>query len=545
MAYSIARNGEKFELPTDEEYRAEYERLRFLVEKQRFLGREIVVVMGLGFVGAVMAAVVADAEDNRGKPSKFVIGVQRPSTRSFWKTVVLNQGVSPVKSEDPEVDSIIRRCVLDKKTLVATYTEKVLELADVVVLDVQCDYTKQSLGDVMTGTVDMAELEKTFHQVGERIQPNTLVLIETTVPPGTTEQVAYPVIKKSFERRGIKTEPVLAHSYERVMPGRNYVSSVRNFWRVCSGINAVAKSRVVQFLSEVINTKEYPLTVLDRPIESEIAKIVENSYRAAILAFMDEWSTFTEQNGADIVKIINAIRVRPTHSNIMFPGPGIGGYCLPKDGALAIWAQKHIFGRDERLLKITAQSIDINDTRALRAVQLTREALRDMGQPVSSAEVLVLGASYKEDVGDTRNSGAEMIVRGLAELGVEIRVHDPYVDNWAEFESPEDNSNSGHGREPFFKNQEKLRDLQITRDLKAALNGVDAIIFTVRHRQYLNLDPDETVRLAGKPIAIIDGFGLLDDKRIRRYLDLGCAVRGLGRGHIARMQKPMDNRGCR
>ena len=80
--------------------------------------------------------------------------------------------------------------------------------------------------------------------------------------------------------------------------------------------------------------REFPLTVLDRPIESETAKIVENSFRATLLAFMDEWSIFAERNGVDIVKVIKAIKMRPTHNNIMFPGPGIGGYCLPKDGGL-------------------------------------------------------------------------------------------------------------------------------------------------------------------------------------------------------------------
>jgi UDP-N-acetyl-D-glucosamine dehydrogenase len=95
-----------------------------------------------------------------------------------------------------------------------------------------------------------------------------------------------------------------------------------------------ARERVTSFLTGVLNTRDYPLTVLNQPIESETAKIIENSYRATILAFMDEWSLFAERNGVDLKCVIEAIRVRPTHSNLMFPGPGIGGYCLPKDGGL-------------------------------------------------------------------------------------------------------------------------------------------------------------------------------------------------------------------
>jgi nucleotide sugar dehydrogenase len=299
--------------------------------------------MGVGFVGAVMAGVVADSLDKAtGKPGKFVIAMQRPSARSFWKIPYLNLGLPPVQSEDPEVEAIIRRCVLDKRTLTATFTYDALSLADVVVVDVQCDYVKDKLGDMRQGHADIAALEESFKVIGERIPPNCLILIETTVPPGTTERIAYPIIKNGLMARGSSQEPLLAHSYERVMPGRHYVASVRDFWRVCSGINDRARERVVRFLSEVLNVEKYPLTVMDRPIESETSKIVENSYRATILAFMDEWSLFAERNGIDLVKVIQAIKVRPTHSNILFPGPGIGGYCLPKDGALGIWACENL-----------------------------------------------------------------------------------------------------------------------------------------------------------------------------------------------------------
>ena len=117
---SISPSGEEFPLPTTKDYQAEFARLSKLAAKQRQAGKEIVVVVGLGFVGAVMAAVVADATDKKGRATKYVIGMQRPSTRSFWKICLLNRGVSPVKAEDPEVERIIARCVKEKQTLVAT-----------------------------------------------------------------------------------------------------------------------------------------------------------------------------------------------------------------------------------------------------------------------------------------------------------------------------------------------------------------------------------------------------------------------------------------
>jgi len=535
--YSVSPNGEKFPLPKPEDYKAEFESIKKRVEKERAKGREIVVVMGVGFVGAVMAAIVADTVDKKGKPSKFVIGMQRPSARSFWKIPMLNRGVSPVKAEDPEVDPMIARCVKEKKTLMATYTYDVLKLADVVVVDVQCDYIKEELGNVRAGQTDMAALEASLAVIAEHIPPEALVLIETTVAPGTTEQVAYPIMKKAFRKRGIKSDPLLAHSYERVMPGRNYVASIRDFWRVCSGINEQARKRVVKFLTEVLNTEKFPLTVMDRPIESETAKIVENSYRATILAFLDEWSLFAERNGVDLVKVIKAIKMRPTHSNMIFPGPGIGGYCLPKDGGLGVWAYKHILGFEDDIFRITPMAIDINDTRGLHVGQLTRDALRNMGKPIAATDVLVLGAAYREDVGDTRYSGSEIVIRKLAEMGAEIRVHDPYVEHWWEFEQQDSYPAEGQSKAQFFRNQEKLKEIRIEQNLDKALKGAEAVILAVPHSAYLDLDPDMVVKKIGQPAAIIDCFGILSDEKIRRYFQLGCEVKGLGRGHIQRIKE--------
>jgi len=477
------------------------------------MNREIVVVMGVGFVGAVMAAIVADTVDKKGKPSKFVIGMQRPSVRSFWKIPLLNRGVSPVKAEDPEVDPMIARCVNEKKTLIATYTYDVLKLADVVVVDVQCDYLKEDLGNVRSGETDMAALEASLHVIAEHIPADALVLIETTVAPGTTEQVAYPIMKKVFRKRGIKSDPLIAHSYERVMPGRNYVASIRDFWRVCSGINEKAKKRVEKFLTEVLNTEKYPLTVMDRPIESETAKIVENSYRATILAFLDEWSLFAERNGVDLIKVIKAIKMRPTHSNMIFPGPGIGGYCLPKDGGLGVWAYKHILGFEDDIFKITPMAIDINDTRGLHVGQLTRDALRNMGQPIAGADILILGAAYREDVGDTRYSGSEIVIRKLAEMGAEIRVHDPYVEHWWEFEQQDTFPGVGQSKARFFRNQDKLKEIHVQQNLNKALKDADAVIMAVPHKAYLDLDPAKIVKTSGSQLQSLTVSGYCQMKR--------------------------------
>ncbi len=472
------------------------------------------------------------------------------------------------------------------------------------------------------GHAEIKALEESLKVIGEKIAPHCLVLIETTVPPGTTEYVAYPILKKAFEARGLgkgrtsevgdrkseekpeavgdisdieplasdlglhvsdlrpqasdfgppdsdpeppiadlgpltsdlglrvsdlqprtsgAAEPLLAHSYERVMPGRHYVASIRDFWRVCSGVNAEARDKVVRFLGNVLNVEKFPLTVLDRPIESETAKIVENSYRATILAFLDEWSRFSERNGVDLIKVIEAIKVRPTHDNMIFPGPGIGGYCLPKDGGLGVWAYNTLMGFEDDIFKITPLAIDINDTRSLHVAQLVRDALRNMGRIVAASKVAVLGASYRQDVGDTRYSGSEIIVRKIAEMGGDVVVHDPYVKHWWEFEKQESYPAPGKSWARFFRNQQHLSDLKMAEDLASALAGVDAVVLAVPHQSYKTLMPDQVVAMVGGSAAIVDCFGLLDDDQIRRYFELGWEVKGLGRGHVQRIKKQVKN----
>jgi nucleotide sugar dehydrogenase len=539
--FSVNPSGEKFALPGEDEYQFEQERLTKLAEQAHNEGKEVVVVMGLGFVGAVMAAIVADTVDDKGKPSKFVIGCQRPSVRSYWKIPMFNRGISPVKAEDVEVEVLINRCVNEKKTMVATFNPDCLKLADCVVVDVQCDYKKTELGNMRTGEADMDALEATMRTIGEKIQPHCLVLIETTVAPGTTEFVALPILKKEFTKRNIYSTPLLAHSFERVMPGKEYVSSIRDFWRVCSGCTQEARERVEKFLTEVLNTKDFPLTVMDRPIESETTKIVENSYRATILAYLHEWSLFAERNGVDLIKVINAIKMRPTHNNIIFPGPGVGGYCLPKDGGLGYWAYRHILGFEDgdELFKITPTAIDINDTRALHVAELVRDGLRNMGRYIAGAEVLICGASYRQDVGDTRYSGSELLVRKLSQMGAEVHVHDPYVDHWYELESQEDYPAPGQSWKRFFRNQDQLANIHVEKDLSKSVKGREAIVLAVPHKQYLHLSPDELFQWVGAPFAIIDAFGILNDKDITRYFELGCEVKALGRGHIQRLKKEL------
>jgi UDP-N-acetyl-D-mannosaminuronate dehydrogenase len=160
-----------------------------------------------------------------------------------------------------------------------------------------------------------------------------------------------------------------------------------------------------------------------------------------------------------------------------------------------------------------------------------------MGHYIAGADVLICGASYRQDVGDTRYSGSEMVVRKLTEMGAEMRVHDPYLDHWFELEQQDVYPAPGHSWSRFFHNQEGLKDMRVQKDLATALSHAEAVILAVPHEHYLDLDPAQIVKWAGGPLAVIDCFGILSDEKIRRYFELGCEVKALGRGHIQRIKE--------
>ena len=505
---SIAPDGKKYPLPTEQENEKEREILKQITAEQRKLGRKIVAVQGLGFVGCVMATVVADATDKDGNPYYFVHGHQRASKRSYWKVPVINSGVPPVASSDPEVPQIFHRTVVEKKNFRATSEESVYGLVDVVVVDIQLDATKPSFGEAEKGYCDLLAFREGIRTLGQHIRPDCLVLVETTVPPGTCEKVVKPILEEEFTKRGIDVAanpPLVAHSYERVMPGAKYVASIRDFWRVFSGVNEKSIELCREFLSNCLNVEEYPLTQLDSTNASELAKTMENTYRAVNIALTLEWARFAEQIGVDIFKVRDAIRKRKgTHDNLLRPSLGVGGYCLTKDPVLANWAMQTLFGL-EGSLEMAIRSVNINDTMPLHTIEIIKREFESL----SNLKVAVLGVSYLENVGDTRHSPSKTLVEFLRKEFATALTHDPYVEAWPE-----------------------LDESKVESDLNAVLPGADVVIFAVGHDQYKGLKPAEVVAMCGTKPLIVDCSNFLSDATIAEYKKLGCKVRGVGKGHI-------------
>ena len=326
--------------------------------------KPVIAVQGLGFVGAVMSLVCANAIDG----DYAVIGVDLPRKDTFWKIKSINEGLFPVIASDPKIEEFYN-IAKQKGNLLATFDSYAYTKADVIIVDINLDVAKESdfYGELNDFEVDLTAFKKAMKAIGDNCKEDVLILIETTVPPGTSKKVAYPIIKECLIKRGLSVDKFkLGHSYERVMPGPNYIDSIQNFYRVYSGINEKSADSVEQFLKTIISTKEYPLTRLGSTNATEMAKVLENSYRAMNIAFAVEWSRFAEESGVNLYEVVDAIRKRPTHKNLMYPGIGVGGYCLTKDPLLASWSKQNLFEAKEGLGQ-SIKGVQINDKMPLYA----------------------------------------------------------------------------------------------------------------------------------------------------------------------------------
>ena len=465
-------------------------------------GKKVVVVQGLGFVGAVMGLVVANALTEE----YAVIGIDLPTPASYWKIRSINEGVFPVIASDPKIE-LYYQAALQKKNYYATYDSYAYSKAAVIVVDINLDVKKQSSAksDLEGYSVDLTPFKKAIEAIGTHCKEDVLVLVETTVPPGTAQKIVRPLLEESLAKRGLSSSKLkVGHSYERVMPGPKYIDSIQNFYRVFAGTDEKSAEAVEVFLRTVIRTDEYPLTKLGNTNATEMAKVLENSFRAMNIAFMVEWSRFAEEAGVDIYEVVNAIRMRPTHKNIMLPGLGVGGYCLTKDPLLASWARMNLFGSTEKLGQ-SEKGVGINDKMPLYAFEFLQSQYNGS---LAGKKVLLLGVSYLNDVGDTRYTPVEGFYNELEIAGCEITLHDPHVKYWEE------------------------KDLWINQQLNELLEqSYELIVITTGHKDYRSnavlLD-----KIKQRPACLIyDTIGVLTNEEIKS-LSEKHTVKVVGRGDL-------------
>lgn len=465
-------------------------------------GRKVVVVQGLGFVGSVMGLVVANALTEE----YAVIGIDLPTPFSYWKIQSINEGIFPVIADDPKIGLFYNKA-REKKNLYATCDAYAYSKADIVVIDINLDVKKKSTGNGLLEdyTVDLSPFKKAVAGIGAYCKPDVLVLVETTVPPGTTQKVVRPILEESLQKRGLPTDQLkTGHSYERVMPGPKYIDSIQNFYRVFSGTDEASAEATEKFLRTVIRTDEYPLTRLGNTQATEMAKVLENSYRAMNIAFMVEWSRFAEEAGVNLYEVVNAIRMRPTHKNIMLPGLGVGGYCLTKDPLLASWAKMNLFGSAEPLEQ-SETGVHINDQMPVFAFQYLQSQYEGS---LKGKKVLLLGVSYLNDVGDTRFTPVQGLYERLCDAGCDVVLHDPHVMLWEE------------------------KGLRVNNDLDEVLEQpYDIVVISTGHKDYRN-NPKLINKLLGHTASFVyDTIGVLSNDEINALKEKHI-VKVIGRGDL-------------
>jgi UDP-N-acetyl-D-glucosamine dehydrogenase len=460
------------------------------------VSRQRVCVQGLGYVGAAMAVACARVGAQAcGKPYFDVVGLDLDTASGRQRIDAINSGTFPFETTDQHLLAETEAAV-KAGNLRASSDASVIADSDIVVVDVHFD-----IGDLQPDTlVDFAPFRQAIRTIGERIAPDALVVVETTVLPGTCERVVRPELDLALERRGLPRGGILlAHSYERVMPGADYLASITDYWRVFAGETKAAGDACEAFLSKVIKTADFPLTRLDSLTASEVAKVLENTYRAVNIAFIDEWTQFAERIGVDLFQVVNAIRLRPTHSNIRQPGFGVGGYCLTKDPLFGPLAARELFGLPELSFSFSQLAVAVNQHMPLHVLAKIRSGV---GGSLSGKSILLAGVSYRADVGDTRYSPAETLSRAAREEGAILTFWDPLLSCWEEMDAP------------------------VARTMTACPD-VDAVVFAVAHKEFRDIQPEAW--LSGRAPLIIDANDVLTPDQRAAFVTR-CTLQCVGRG---------------
>jgi UDP-N-acetyl-D-glucosamine dehydrogenase len=388
-----------------------------------------VVVIGQGYVGLSVAAAAA-------KAGMRTIGVDLDPER----VASLTAGDQVV----PGVDDDLFAGAFATGRLGFTTDAAVVSDADVVLICVPTP--------LIDHRPDLAAIEGAGAAVGRHLTPGTLVILESTTYPGTTEQVLAPLLELGGRIAG--EDLLLAYSPERINPG-DHAHGFAGVPRVVGGLTPPCTEAAAAFYGRLVDVVH--------PVSScraaELAKLLENTYRLVNIALVNEMAQLCADQGIDTWEVIDAAATKPFGFHAFYPGPGVGGHCIPLDPAYLTWQSRRDTGRPFRLVELAK---DINDQMPSYTARRIMDALNRRGIPVKGAKLLALGVTYKPDVGDVRESAAIQVLAHLSSWGAKLSFHDPFVTAIDE-----------HGI--------KLRRRRLTEDL---VRAADAVLLLTPHATY-------------------------------------------------------------
>ncbi len=477
----------------------------------RAQGQEVIVVLGLGFVGTAVSANLARTR-TKSKTTFFVIGIDQDTPPGREKVARMNAGRSPTYASDPNLEAVFTESGREGN-LVASTDPHAIALADVIVSCIQLDVVRTS-GQTDVLSCPTGGYAEALRMVGRHMRPGALVCVESTLPIGMCDRVLYPALCEGQKSAGVDVRanpPRLAYCYERVMPGPDYLDSVNNYWRAYAGVDAKSADGARDFLSKYVNVEKYPLWRHKSTRAAEMSKLLENSYRATNIAFIEEWARLAEGAEVDLFDVVRSVRVRKgTHDNMMLPGLGVGGYCLTKDALLAAFGAQSILGIDAAL-PFSRRAILTNEKMPLRAVELVQ---RHLGTKLNGKTAVMYGVTYRAGVADTRSSPTETVGRGLMELGARVRAHDPLLTTWDE-----------------------LPDVPLVADPAEALTGAEIVVICLPDSYYRTTIAPLLAERLQRGAVVIDPWNQVGDEIAGVLARRGVPVEVFGRGDMPRVDE--------
>ena len=342
-------------------------------------------IVGMGYVGNALAQVIAKARFS-------VLGIVRDTEKA---NLINNQKVKRIKAT-AEINSIAN--------------------CDIILVCVQTPI-------FVDKTPDLSFIKKAIIQISQYLRKGQLIIIESSVPVGTTKNVILPILQKSGLIAGV--DFFLGYSPERVDPG-NKKFTLKDIPKVVSGYDKKSKDLVAKFYANVLR-KVVPVSSLET---AEMVKLLENTFRLVNISFINELAEYTKSLGVDISETISAASSKPFGFLAHYPGPGVGGDCIPVVPYYILDDAK----KRGINLKLLEQAGIINDDRPRKVAQRTLEVLKKTKMK-NKRKVLLVGVSYKPDVNDIRESPALRIWEILTRRGISVSYHDPFVPNINGFSS--------------------------------------------------------------------------------------------------------------
>jgi UDP-N-acetyl-D-mannosaminuronic acid dehydrogenase len=423
-------------------------------------------VIGLGYVGLPVACEFA-------RIGFDVLGIELKQDR----VENINRGISPFEGYEPGIEQLLSQVVIDGKFKASSEYANIKD-RDVILIAVETPVDENHVPRYDA-------LKSVITSLGPTLKPGSLVIIESTIAPGTMDDVVLPLLEESS---GFKANEdfFLGNCPERVMPGK-LLENLRTVSRVVGGMSPETAEAMCCLYRHVVQADLDPADC----VTAEIVKTAENAYRDVQIAFANEVALICEAVGGDVWKVRDLVNKSPGR-NMLLPGAGVGGHCIPKDP----WLLVHYARHKGTPLRLIPAARAVNDSMPFHIVDLLEAALKSQGKNISGSRILILGYAYLEDSDDARNSPSEALVKKLVSMGAEVLVHDPYI---AEYKG----------------------------NLMEMVRGCNGAVLMVRHRHYLNFNYHQLDQLAPN-IVVIDGRNVLGPIRgslkDENYLRLGSGA---------------------